>query len=69
MCCAIPVSLFPCREVPPRLIRVDAAGRIETIDTMKAGLSTGLTLPVQLGQISELAAALTSHMDVLPLAA
>lgn len=56
-------------RVPPRLIRVDAAGRIETIDTMKAGSSTGLTLPVQLGQISELATTLTSRMDVLPLAA
>jgi len=56
-------------KVPPRLIRVDAAGRIETIDTMKAGSSTGLGMPAELGLIPELAAGLISRMDVLPLAA
>lgn len=56
-------------KVPVRLIRVDAAGRIETIDTIRAGNSTGLFMPPQLGQISELTDTLTRRDGVLPLAA
>jgi sulfatase maturation enzyme AslB (radical SAM superfamily) len=56
-------------KVPVRLIRVDAAGRIETIDTIRAGTSTGLNMPHQLQQISELADALIPRNGVLPLAA
>jgi len=56
-------------KVPVRLIRVDAAGRIETIDTIRAGTSTGLSLPSRLRQIPELTDTLIARDDVLRLAA
>ena len=36
---------------PARLIRVDAAGRVETLATMHAGTTTGLQLPEDIGEI------------------
>jgi sulfatase maturation enzyme AslB (radical SAM superfamily) len=39
---------------PARLIRVDAAGRIETLVTMQAGTTTGLSLPRDPGEIDGL---------------
>jgi len=36
---------------PARLIRVDAAGRVETLTTMHAGTTTGLQLPEDIGEI------------------
>ncbi len=40
---------------PARLIRVDAAGRIETLATMHAGTTTGLQLPVDIAEIDSFA--------------
>ena len=36
---------------PARLIRVDAAGRVETLSTMHAGTTTGLQLPTDIAEI------------------
>jgi hypothetical protein len=36
---------------PARLIRVDAAGRVETLATMQAGTTTGLQLPEDISEI------------------
>jgi pyruvate-formate lyase-activating enzyme len=36
---------------PARLIRVDAAGRVETLATMQAGTTTGLLMPQDVGEI------------------
>ena len=36
---------------PAKLIRIDAAGRVETLSTMQAGTTTGLQLPTDLSEI------------------
>ncbi len=38
---------------PARLIRVDAAGRVETLATMHAGTTTGLSIPADLREMDE----------------
>jgi sulfatase maturation enzyme AslB (radical SAM superfamily) len=38
---------------PARLIRVDAAGRVETLATMQAGTTTGLQLPEDVSEIDD----------------
>lgn len=38
-------------KTPARLIRVDAAGRVETLASMQAGMTTGLSLPADLGEM------------------
>jgi sulfatase maturation enzyme AslB (radical SAM superfamily) len=38
-------------RAPAKLVRVDAAGRIETLESMKAGIPTDLSLPSRLDQI------------------
>lgn len=43
---------------PARLIRVDAAGRIETLSTMRDGRTTGLGLPFDANRIDDVADAL-----------
>jgi sulfatase maturation enzyme AslB (radical SAM superfamily) len=46
---------------PARLIRVDAAGRIETLATMHAGTTTGLQLPADMAEIDSFAEQLISN--------
>jgi sulfatase maturation enzyme AslB (radical SAM superfamily) len=45
---------------PARLIRVDAAGRVETLSTMHAGTTTGLQLPADVTEIDGFAEQLIS---------
>ncbi len=40
---------------PARLIRIDAAGRVETLATMQSGTTTGLHLPSDLADIDAFA--------------
>jgi sulfatase maturation enzyme AslB (radical SAM superfamily) len=40
---------------PARVIRIDAAGRVETLATMQAGTTTGLHLPVDVTEIDAFA--------------
>jgi MoaA/NifB/PqqE/SkfB family radical SAM enzyme len=44
------IEILSPRE-PARLIRIDAAGRVETLASMQAGTTTGLTLPEKVEQI------------------
>ncbi|NJM34528.1 MAG: hypothetical protein HC850_07260 [Rhodomicrobium sp.] len=46
---------------PAKLIRVDAAGRIETLETMRNGTETGLSLPENAADVSSFADRLIGH--------
>ena len=46
---------------PARLIRIDAAGRVETLATMHAGTSTGLQLPADVDEIDSFVATLVER--------
>ena len=46
---------------PARLIRIDAAGRVETLASMQAGTTTGLQLPTDVDQIDAFAGALVDR--------
>jgi molybdenum cofactor biosynthesis enzyme MoaA len=51
------IEILAPRE-PARLVRVDAAGRVETLATMQAGTTTGLQLPADIQEIDSFVSAL-----------
>lgn len=57
---SIGVEILSPKE-PARLIRVDAAGRIETLSTMHAGTTTGLQLPVEVDAVDAFVATLVER--------
>jgi len=49
-------------KAPAKLIRVDAEGRIETLDSMRAGVETGFRLPADPHEIDTVADQLIDHV-------
>jgi pyruvate-formate lyase-activating enzyme len=55
---------------PARLIRIDAAGRLETLATMQAGTTTGLHLPTDINEMDAFVATLAERcFDAVAVAA
>jgi sulfatase maturation enzyme AslB (radical SAM superfamily) len=55
---------------PARLIRIDAAGRLETLATMQAGTTTGLHLPTDINEMDTFVATLAERcFDTVAVAA
>ena len=57
---SIGVEILSPKE-PAKLIRVDAAGRVETLATMQAGTTTGLQLPADLSEMDAFVAGLVER--------
>lgn len=57
---SIGVEILAPKE-PAKLIRIDAAGRVETLTTMHAGTSTGLQVPADLNEMDAFVATLVER--------